>query len=76
LVHDTVHERIGVVPVVAWGREDRSTEYAMSTRWVPLVLHEWMLVDAEAIPGALGMVTGQGGQPPSEEELRSMIEEE
>ncbi len=76
VVEDRARQMIGTVPIVAYGREMRETEYGSQTRWLPLVCHEWTLCDAESVPGALGIVVGRGGEPPSEATLRSLIVED
>jgi hypothetical protein len=75
VVEDKVNAMVGVVPVVAYGCETRSTEYGRSDKWVPLVLEQWALVDAESVPGAMGIIMGRGGEPPDEETIRGLVEE-
>ncbi len=76
VVHAEAMGLVGALPIVAFGRFEQVTEYAHSSRWMPCVLQEYTVVDAESVPGAMGVIMVRGGEPPTEELLRSLIEEE
>jgi hypothetical protein len=67
---------VGAMPIVAFGRVDQQTEYARSSRWVPLVLEQYCLVDAESVPGSIGVILVPGGGHPTAEILRAMVEDD
>jgi hypothetical protein len=67
---------VGAMPIVAFGRVDQVAEYAHSSRWVPLVLEQFCLVDAESVPGSIGVVLVPGGGFPDRETLLAMLEDD
>ena len=66
-------DKVGTIPIVAWGRVDTSAEYASTSKWMACVCQDYTLVTADSVPGAIGLLLSDG--PPQEARLLEMIEE-